>query len=100
MSSQATAGMMVLPPDRSAQPLGPERPGEEPEAPRSFTQQAVHDTLRRTGAKMGLLWISILAFCGVFAPFLASSHPILLKMNDRWSSPLLRHLTPADVVLL
>jgi peptide/nickel transport system permease protein len=92
--------MMALPPDRSAQALGPERSTDESEAPRSFTQQAVHDTLRRRGAKVGLAWICVLAICGVFAPFLANSHPILLKMNDRWSSPLLRHLSPADVVLL
>ena len=71
-----------------------------PEPPRSFSRQALADTFSRTSARVGAAWVLVLAFCGVFAPFLASSQPLLLKMDGRWSSPLLRHLTPADVVLL
>ncbi|HYO07802.1 MAG TPA: ABC transporter permease [Tepidisphaeraceae bacterium] len=104
MSSQASAGAITLPPDRDARSLGPaaaeqrERLSAEP--PRSFARQAVSDTFRRAGARFGLAWVAVLIFCGVFAPFLANSHPLLLKMDGHWSSPLLRHLTPADVVLL
>ncbi len=95
--------MMALPPDRSAESLAPSAGGggaPEAPAPRSFTRQAVSDTFKRNGARVGAFWIAILAVCGIFAPFLASSHPLLIKENGRWSSPLVQHLTPADVVLL
>jgi peptide/nickel transport system permease protein len=42
----------------------------------------------------------MLVIFAVFAPFLASSHPLLMKQDGRWSSPLLRHLDAADVTLL
>jgi peptide/nickel transport system permease protein len=51
-------------------------------------------------ARLGLLWIVAIAFCALFAPLLANSHPLLMKAQGAWSSPLLRHLTPADVILL
>jgi peptide/nickel transport system permease protein len=35
----------------------------------------------------------------VFAPMLASSHPLLMKRNGHWSSPMLMNLSPADVIL-
>jgi peptide/nickel transport system permease protein len=98
MSSQSSARTIAIPPaqvDRA--PLSTVPP---PDLPRSFARQALADTFRRTGARVGLAWVIILACCGVFAPFIANSHPILLKTGGRWSSPLLRHLTPADVVLL
>ena len=56
--------------------------------------------LARPTAKIGLAWICLVGFCALFAPLLANSHPILLKVNDQWSSPLLRYLGPADVILL
>src|SRR5688500_2083435 len=99
MSSQVSPGTITLPVDRSTDSMRPD--GEIPrDPPRSFARQAVSDTFRRTGARIGMAWVIVLAFCGVFAPFLANSHPLLLKTGGRWSSPLLRHLTPADVVLL
>lgn len=61
----------------------------------------VHETFRRRGARFGFAWIAVLVFGAVFAPFLANSHPILVRWNDgHWSSPLLRHLTPTDVSIL
>src|SRR5665213_214850 len=57
-------------------------------ASRSLFRQAYHDTLTRPSARIGLTWLFLLAFVAVFAPFLANS------------SPLLRGLTPADVLLL
>src|SRR5690242_5071120 len=101
MSSQLSAGTIAIPPaqaDRAPLSTSPDVP--PPEMPRTFARQALADTFSRTGARVGLAWVIILAFCGVFAPFIASSHPVLVKMDGRWSSPLLRHLTPADVVLL
>ncbi len=102
MSSQASAGTMSLPPDRSAASLGPSPgPADAPAAPRrTYAAQALSDTFRHTGARIGLTWVAVLFVCGIFAPFLANTHPLLLKTNDQWSSPLLRHLTQADVLFL
>src|SRR5687768_15287268 len=105
MSSQLSAGTAALPPDSYVAAGGPTtespRAPQSPEAPpRSFWRRAIADAFRRTGARLGLAWVAVLVFCGVFAPFLANSHPLLLKMDGRWGSPLLRHLTPGDVVLL
>src|SRR4051794_3163821 len=114
MSSQLSAGAMAIPPDPTDTSAG--RPSAlEPRGggggggassgapqgpPRAFARQAPADPVGRSGARVGLAWVVVLAFCGVFAPFIANSHPILLKTGGRWSSPLVRHLTPADVILL
>lgn len=56
---------------------------------------------RRPLTRLGLLWIGLIAFCALFAPLLANSFPILIRIKgEGLSSPLLRHLTPADVTLL
>jgi peptide/nickel transport system permease protein len=68
--------------------------------PRSVGRQAVVDTLARPGARAGLVWLSVLAIFSVFGPFIANTHPIVMKADGHWSSPLLRNLTPADVLLL
>jgi peptide/nickel transport system permease protein len=66
---------------------------------RAYLQQVIHDAIRPLTARFGLAWICILAFFACFAPFIASSHPILTKSGGQWSSPMLRHLGAADVVL-
>jgi peptide/nickel transport system permease protein len=58
------------------------------------------DTLVRWGARMGLIWVALLALVAVFAPFLASSIPLLISQQGGISSPVLNYLTPLDVVLL
>src|SRR5262245_40744 len=68
--------------------------------PTSWLARAMLDTLGKTSARMGVAWISIVAFCAVFAPLLANSYPLLVKMKGRWSSPAAQHFTPADVTLL
>src|SRR4051812_14729790 len=81
----------------------PPRDAREPEpivAPRSFSAQVMIDTFKSKRAKAGAIWIALLTFGAVFAPFIANSHPLLMKTDGRWSSPMLRHLTPADVILL
>src|SRR5258706_10063768 len=93
-----------------AQPLPEPAPTAAPPAqpPTPWLAQVMLDTVGRTGARLGLVWIGIVAFLAVFSPFLASSHPYLLHTDDpvliraygRWSSPLLQHLTGADVSLL
>lgn len=93
MSSQAIGN--IVPPPAAYPP-----PVEEEAAPRSFARQVMHDTFINWRARMGAVWIGVLGLAAVLAPFLANSHPYLLKMNGQWSSPLLRHLTPMDVLLL
>jgi peptide/nickel transport system permease protein len=56
--------------------------------------------LTRWDSRLGLAWIGLLGFLAVFAPFLANSHPLLLSQNGQLDSPLVRYLTPVDVVLL
>ena len=56
--------------------------------------------MRRPGAKLGLAWIALVAFCAMFAPLLANSFPILVKISGHWSSPMIRRLNWADVTLL
>ncbi len=69
--------------------------------PVSWSRQVARRTLARPLARFGIIWISIVAFCAIFAPLLANSHPIAIKMQgEGWTSPLLRHLTPADITLL
>ena len=70
------------------------------EPTRPLAQQAIRETWRKTGAKLGVLWVALLAFCAIFGPFIANSHPIAIKVQGRWSSPMLHHLTPVDVVLV
>src|ERR1700733_1258705 len=54
----------------------------------------------RPGARAWLAWIVLLALMAVFAPFLANSMPVAVKIDGQWSSPLLRSLTAADVTLV
>jgi len=65
-----------------------------------YARRVLRDTFRRTGARLGLLWIAVLVFFAVFAPFLANSHPILLSQAGHISSPLLSYLGAGDVALL
>src|SRR5678815_1959957 len=52
----------------------------------------------RNSASAGVRWRSkgLLHRPSIFI----STHPVLMKMDGRWSSPLLRHLTPADALFL
>src|SRR5438132_10924012 len=67
--------------------------------PRSLARQVLSSVLKQMRARSGLIWIGVLAVCAVWAPMIANSHPILMKRGGVISSPLLRHLTPSDVIL-
>ena len=70
-------------------------------ARRRFAARIALDVLGRWGAKLGLIWIGWVAFLAIFAPLLASSHPLLMRTKDgAWSSPMLNHLSAVDVVLI
>jgi peptide/nickel transport system permease protein len=68
--------------------------------PRSYMARVVLDTVGRPGAILGLAWIGLMTVLAVIAPLIASSHPIIIKMDGQWSCPMLKHLTPVDVTLL
>lgn len=57
------------------------------------------DAFSRTGARVGAVWIAVVAIGGVFAPFIASSHPFAMRSEGKLSFPLFRHLQPVDIVL-
>ncbi|HEV7300174.1 MAG TPA: ABC transporter permease [Tepidisphaeraceae bacterium] len=89
------------PPSDPSAPFGSDRvaPVEEV-APRSWTAEVLASTVSRTGAKIGLIWIAIVAFCAIFAPLLANSYPLIAKVDGEVSFPVVRHFTAADVTLL
>jgi len=66
---------------------------------KGFLRQTLATVGKRYTARLGLVWIAILAFCAVFAPFIANSMPIAMKWKNQWYFPLFRFLTPADVIL-
>lgn len=68
---------------------------------RTYLGMVVSDTVANAGAKVGLFWLGVVAFLAIFAPLIATSHPLLMKTTDGVvSSPVLKYLTPADVTLL
>ncbi|MEE9412551.1 MAG: ABC transporter permease [Methylococcales bacterium] len=66
----------------------------------TFAQRALHNTFKRWGARIGLLWIALLTLFAVFAPIIATSYPWLLSQKGVISSPLVQHLSAVDVTLL
>jgi peptide/nickel transport system permease protein len=100
----ATTLTQPLPPE----PAPPALPSAASPPPTPWLAQVMLDTVGRTGARLGLIWIGIIAFFAVFGPFVANSHPYFLKTDDvllvrefgTTSSPLLRYLTGTDVTLL
>jgi peptide/nickel transport system permease protein len=72
---------------------------ERPRSP-SWSRRILGEVLLRWGARLGLAWIALLTLVAVFAPLLANTHPLLIQDADRWYSPMLTHLTPADTTLL
>ena len=91
MSSPTTAEL-------SAAPAGDSGAAGPP--PRSMVRRVLGDTLSRWGARVGFVWVAILVFLGVFAPLIANSQPIAVKVEGRWSSPMLRHMGALDITLL
>lgn len=66
----------------------------------SYWRRILGQTFLRWGARLGLLWVGLLALLGVFAPFLASSFPLLLSQGGELASPVLKHMQPVDVLFL
>ncbi len=72
----------------------------EQAANRSYAAQVLREAFTQWGARLGLVWIAMLAAVAVFAPFLANSHPLLVSESSQISSPMLRYMTVGDFTLL
>ena len=66
----------------------------------SFSAGVMRDILKKTGARIGFVWIFLLIFTAVFAPFIATSFPLLIVEGNTWRSPASELLTTVDIVLL
>ena len=66
----------------------------------SFAARIWRRTLDGVGVKFGLVWVAILVFFAVFAPFLANSMPLLMSKNGEISAPVLRYLSIEDAWIL
>jgi ABC-type dipeptide/oligopeptide/nickel transport system permease subunit len=71
-----------------------------------FWTEAFGQVIRRPAAVLGMIWVAIVAFFAIFSPVIASGHPIVMwAINEdgsrgAMSSPMLKMLTLADVVLI
>src|SRR5690348_4278033 len=103
MSTGALDSTTMVPPNDTSGGGGGGTPGDGPSAdapPQGFWKTAVVDTFRNKRARVSVVWIALLAVCAVFAPFLANTHPLLMKQDGHWSSPAVRYLRPPDVMLI
>lgn len=66
---------------------------------RGFWAEAWGQVAGRRAALVALTWLSIVTFFAVFAPFLASGHPLWMTGSGSGSSPLWANLTALDLVL-
>ena len=72
----------------------------QPRQQRSYAAQVLKEVFLQWGARLGMIWIGVLVIVAVFAPLLANSHPLLVSEQGNISSPLMHHLSAADVSLL
>lgn len=66
----------------------------------SFWAEAWAQVFKRPAAVASIVWIAIVSFFAIYAPLIASSHPLILKSDDGTSSPLIDSLSAPDVALL
>jgi len=60
---------------------------------------ALRSAIRTPLTRLSLAFLGLVAVLAVFAPVLANSRPILLKIDNVWTSPLLSGLQWADVLV-
>ncbi len=65
-----------------------------------YARTILKEAFGQWSARIGFFWIAVIALLAVFSPFIANSHPYLIKTNTGISSPLLKYLEPADIILL
>jgi peptide/nickel transport system permease protein len=66
----------------------------------SLSAEIWRKTWQGAGVRWAFLWIAILVFCAVFAPFLANSMPLLVSQNGDIKAPVLHYLSVEDVWVL
>jgi len=66
----------------------------------SFWAEAWSQVFKRPAAVASIVWIAIVSFFAIYAPLIASSHPLILRTDDGSSSPLIDSLSAPDVALL
>jgi ABC-type dipeptide/oligopeptide/nickel transport system permease subunit len=66
----------------------------------SFWAEAWAQVFKRPAAVASIVWIAIVSFFAIYAPLIASSHPLVLRSDDGTSSPLIESLSAPDVALL
>ena len=93
-ATSPVAGLTPL--DLMPVPVAPPPPPASP----TFVRQVIDKTLARPSARLGLAWIGVLAALSVLAPLLANSYPYLIRLDGRWSSPLVASLDWVDWTLL
>ena len=64
---------------------------------KSYAARILRSTFAQWGARLGLLWIVLVAVVAVFAPLLANSRPLLVSRDGVLSSPVVEAMTVADV---
>lgn len=81
--------------------------GEGAPVGRGFWADAWGHVLKQPAAVLGLVWIGVVSFFAIFAPLIASGHPLIEWQIDPatgkqgpMSSPLLAHLNAADWAIL
>jgi peptide/nickel transport system permease protein len=65
-----------------------------------YAARLVSKTFSRWGARIGLVWISLLVLAAVFSPLLANSRPLWVEQEGRGFSPVLENFTAADITWL
>ncbi|MCC7348978.1 MAG: ABC transporter permease [Phycisphaerales bacterium] len=78
---------------------GADLPGPKHLRPRGFVALVMGRAMVRWSARIGAIWILLVAFCAIFAPFLANSAPFILKSEGKLSFPLFGSLHPIDLIL-
>lgn len=66
----------------------------------SYGRQIVRTAFSGWGAKIGLVWVVLLAFFACFAPLLANSMPLIVSQGGQLSLPIIRYLSAEDLALM
>ena len=68
---------------------------------RSYVAQIISDTFGRSGSRFGFGFLLIIGILAVIAPFIANTHPFVMKTVDgEITFPLFDYLHAVDVILL
>lgn len=73
---------------------------ETPPRPSSLMGRVLPQILAGWGARIGLIWVGVLVFIAVFAPFIANSMPLIASESGRIVFPVFQYLTTEDVIVL